>query len=996
MNVLDEKTLKLLLRASTNQESTASRVVFRDTQFCAISNPSSVTVWFAVSRTSRLDAFSPRHEVHPTTMRGQDLIFKGNRSTRLRTIPIAIPGREVVSHNNEELFGSVVLYPNGLHGDAVIKAFDSVRGERIAFSVLRSDGYLVVFADSGPSERSPLCEKIFHVVLYAQVSLIASPSSVSFISSGRGESIFITDASSDMVCEFRFESSVLQVPRTCPDVSILFWYLESGLPVSDTCRVSFKLEEGSDPVATIIGLNNNSDSHGTVKLVTGRSPRFKGTISTRVIHPSIRVAGECVLANSRRHFRIFGPYDFDFPLGSRTSVTDFRILNISGQTVVVVQIDETVCFFAMEEGEKLRPLPWEDIKDVVSFQLSSFHHGGPKFHILVERSTGTVDLFTVDSRPGTVRQEASSTVPGDTLICMAVAEPVYESDPVATAIVGAGGCDGSLRMNPDCVACAISSWFVFQLLPGNVVHVDSRFSKISWTVLLPFPAQRLDIVQGVCHAVVAGTSILVASRDPYRGFEWEVVPSGISEGRIAVSADDCVFALTVDTGQIARHPPPGRLSESLATTVALPSTHPCSVYVECLDALHTGQVPDTLLSLPDALRKSIEELISAGSEVSRALDPSARRFLITWVFAGAYPESVALTTEDIAWAGMSETQEAIITRIVGQGAVTWKSLKMSGLLLWCSEPARIKDLTEGIQKSALQDYMKTKDAQILDDKIALWLAVLGKQQLLSSLYKQHGSSCASSSHTRIAQFLSLNFSDPENSSKATKNAFELVRQKRYGMAVAVFVLAGAWQEAVDICCRQMEDTQLALAILRVMETRIGLDQGLRGDLLTQFWGARIVGPAIEAGDRFLPLLFGYLRKDGSEISRIISSSSHSVRHLDGSLQGLKVRHTRLSTEAFAEYVTHLLFHLKRFNKPVPRDVAIIFPTPQDKAVRYLELGCPHLAVRMEGYRDLDPCLRWAIDSSLASHYYCISVEHTVFSSSKKYSKYTLYSFSIIF
>lgn len=966
MNVLDEQTLKILLRASANQDDTASRFVFRDTQFCAIANPSSVTVWFAVSRTSRLDAFSPRHGDQPNTMRCQDLVFKGQRSTRLRNLPIAIPGREVVSHNKEELFGSVVLYPNGLDGDAVIKAFDSVRSERVAFSVLRSDGYLVVFADSGPSERSPLCEKIFHVVLYAQVSLIASPSSVSFISSGRGESIFITDASSDMVCEFRFESSVLQVPRTCPDASILFWYLESGLPVSDTCRVSFKLEEGSNPVATIIGLNTNSDSHGTVKLVTGRSPRFKSTMSTRVINPSIRVAGECVLANSSRHFRIFGHYDFDFPLGSRTPVTDFRILNISGQTVAVIQIDQTVCFFAIQEGETLRPLPWEDITDVVSFELSSFHHGGPKFHIMVERSTGTVDLFTGDSRPGTVRQEASYTVPGDMLKCMAIAEPVYESDPVATAIVGAGGWGGSLVTILECVSCAISSWFVFQLLPGNVVQIDSRFSEKLLKVVLPSPAERLDIVQGVPHAVVAGTSILVAWRDPYRGFEWEVVPSGILEGRIAVSAD-CVFSLTVATGQIARHPLPSRLSELLATTDALPSTHPFSVYVECLDALHTGLVPDTLMCLPDAIRKSIEELISAGSDKSRSLDSPARRFLLTWIFSGAYPESVSLTTEDIAWAGISVTQEAIISRIVGQGGLTWKSLKMSGLLLWCSEPARIKDLAEGIQKSALQEYMKTKDAQILDDKISVWLAALGKQQLLSSLYKQHGSSCASPSHTRIAQFLSLNFSDPENAGKATKNAFELVRQKRFGMAVAVFVLAGAWQEAVDICCRQMADTQLALAILQVMKTRIGLDHGLLGDLLTQCWRARIVGPAVEAGDRFLPLLFGYIWKDGSEMGNIISSHSHSVRHLDESLEGLKVRDPRLSIEALAEYVTQLLVHLKRFNKPVPADVAIISATPQEKAVRFLELGCPHLAVRMEGYRDLGACLRWAIDSSLASH-----------------------------
>ena len=51
--------------------------------------------------------------------------------------------------------------------------------------------------------------------------------------------------------------------------------------------------------------------------------------------------------------------------------------------------------------------------------------------------------------------------------------------------------------------------------------------------------------------------------------------------------------------------------------------------------------------------------------------------------------------------------------------------------------------------------------------------------------------------------------------KALKNAFELVRQKRYTFACAFFIFAGKWRDALDVCIRYLNDASLALLVARL-------------------------------------------------------------------------------------------------------------------------------------------------------------------------------------
>lgn len=57
--------------------------------------------------------------------------------------------------------------------------------------------------------------------------------------------------------------------------------------------------------------------------------------------------------------------------------------------------------------------------------------------------------------------------------------------------------------------------------------------------------------------------------------------------------------------------------------------------------------------------------------------------------------------------------------------------------------------------------------------------------------------------------------DPDMKGKALKNAFELVRQKRYTFACAFFIFAGKWRDALDVCIRYLNDASLALLVARL-------------------------------------------------------------------------------------------------------------------------------------------------------------------------------------
>ncbi|KFH17574.1 RAVE 1 carboxy-terminal protein, partial [Toxoplasma gondii MAS] len=69
----------------------------------------------------------------------------------------------------------------------------------------------------------------------------------------------------------------------------------------------------------------------------------------------------------------------------------------------------------------------------------------------------------------------------------------------------------------------------------------------------------------------------------------------------------------------------------------------------------------------------------------------------------------------------------------------------------------------------------------------------------------------------VVEFLSRDFSDPRSQAAAEKNAYKLVQQRRYHLALAFFILARQIREVCDLCCRQLQDVQLALFLCRLTD-----------------------------------------------------------------------------------------------------------------------------------------------------------------------------------
>ncbi|ESO00911.1 hypothetical protein HELRODRAFT_113035 [Helobdella robusta] len=69
----------------------------------------------------------------------------------------------------------------------------------------------------------------------------------------------------------------------------------------------------------------------------------------------------------------------------------------------------------------------------------------------------------------------------------------------------------------------------------------------------------------------------------------------------------------------------------------------------------------------------------------------------------------------------------------------------------------------------------------------------------------------------MAQFFKNNFQEDRWRRAALKNAFTLIGKQRFQCAAAFFILAGAIQDAVEVCLKNLNDMQLAIVVLRLYE-----------------------------------------------------------------------------------------------------------------------------------------------------------------------------------
>lgn len=107
---------------------------------------------------------------------------------------------------------------------------------------------------------------------------------------------------------------------------------------------------------------------------------------------------------------------------------------------------------------------------------------------------------------------------------------------------------------------------------------------------------------------------------------------------------------------------------------------------------------------------------------------------------------------------------------------------------------------------------QTNAAKNLDD-IALWYIATDRLPLLRLLYK------VDKANAKTLEFLNRDFSVDRWREAASKNAYALLKQRRYTLALSFFLLARQFIEAIHVCCEKMDDLQLALFLATVLDVQ---------------------------------------------------------------------------------------------------------------------------------------------------------------------------------
>ncbi|KFH65977.1 hypothetical protein MVEG_08079 [Podila verticillata NRRL 6337] len=180
-----------------------------------------------------------------------------------------------------------------------------------------------------------------------------------------------------------------------------------------------------------------------------------------------------------------------------------------------------------------------------------------------------------------------------------------------------------------------------------------------------------------------------------------------------------------------------------------------------------------------------------------------------------------LSYRDIVWAYHSESQDLLLdfcsTSL--KNPMTWPEAKSLGIFLWMRKK---ETMVKQMEIIARNQYM-SKDEK---DPVActLFYIALRKKKLLHGLWRtSHGNA----EQSKMVTFLANDFDLDRWRTAALKNAFALLGKQRFAYAAAFFLLGNKLQDAVNVCVKNLNDFQLAIALCCVYE------QEERGPVLTQ-------------------------------------------------------------------------------------------------------------------------------------------------------------------
>ncbi|ODQ51977.1 hypothetical protein SAICODRAFT_82421 [Saitoella complicata NRRL Y-17804] len=199
---------------------------------------------------------------------------------------------------------------------------------------------------------------------------------------------------------------------------------------------------------------------------------------------------------------------------------------------------------------------------------------------------------------------------------------------------------------------------------------------------------------------------------------------------------------------------------------------------------------------------------------------------------------VSMSTRDFLWAFHSTSQEILMDRTMRayDNRLSWADARESGMFLWCRSTDTLREKMEAIART---HYTQSDEKNPVD--CSLYYFALGKKNVMLGLWRSAGWHPESKAMLKL---LANDFTSPRWKTVALKNAFALISKRRFEFAAAFFLLGDSLKDAVNICVRNLEDYQLAIAICRVYE-------GDNGPVFKDILERHILPLAAEKGDRWL-------------------------------------------------------------------------------------------------------------------------------------------------
>ncbi|KAJ6574959.1 WD repeat-containing protein [Mycena capillaripes] len=246
-------------------------------------------------------------------------------------------------------------------------------------------------------------------------------------------------------------------------------------------------------------------------------------------------------------------------------------------------------------------------------------------------------------------------------------------------------------------------------------------------------------------------------------------------------------------------------------------------------------------------------------EQRRALDSNGLRYLISMrsfyilnhrASAPGSPESQntiprqtgrreRLRYRDMVWAFHSESQDLLLSASTAacNGKMCWADARALGVSIWLNSIDAMKSHMEVIARN---EFMAGDNRD--PTACSLYYFALGKVKLVHGLWRQ---SAWHKEQALMLKFLANDFSEPRWRTAALKNAYALLSKRRFEYAAAFFLLGGALQDAVNVCLKQLNDFQLAVALARVVE------QSDDGPVLLGILNNIVIPTAFKDGNRWL-------------------------------------------------------------------------------------------------------------------------------------------------